>query len=127
MIFLVREKKLNPSSDYSPRDIFNIVEKSRIFEFAINIDGRTITVENRSDLFKLLSSFNLVSFKINGNDRLITDTEGVPVISRIDGRVKFKNSFDQTSPNYFYPVTATIGDKDRWTIRGSVSKSHPTR
>lgn len=112
--------------EFTPKDIFGTVAKSEAKEVRINLEEKTITAENKLDLYKLLSSFGLVAFTENGNYVRILDKDRVLVLSTVSEKVKFKNSFDQTSPNYFYPVTATIGDKDRWTIRGSVSKARPT-
>lgn len=114
------------AKDYSPRDIYKIVGKSEAKEFAIDLEKKTITVENRDDLFKIFSSFELITFARNDNFVYILDHDGVPVLSEISERIKFNNSFEKDSPNYTHPVSAKLGENEEWTILGIMSKAKPT-
>jgi len=122
----VKETNKLKAKDYSPRDIYDIVGKSEAKERAIDLEKKTITVENREDLFKIFSSFGLVTFAENDNFVSILDRDGVPVLSEISERIKFNNSFEKDSPNYTHPVSAKLGENEEWTILGVMAKAKPT-
>lgn len=124
--FLVKEANLGKYKDYSPREIFDIVEKSGAKEFTIDLEKKTITIDNRTDLFKVFSSFNLITFAQNDNFVWILDKDGVQVLSEISERIKFNNSFEKDSPNFDHPITAKLGESCEWRILGVMAKAKPT-
>ena len=109
-----------------PRNIFEIIEENKIREISVDLIKKEIKVDNRLDLYKLLSALNLITFKKTSNQQVVIDNQGVPVLAEISDKVKFKNSFEKRSPNYTHPISVTIGKKDSWKVLGALSKALPS-
>lgn len=108
--------------EFSPKNIFNVAKREGISEIAIDPKHNLIRVDNRLDLYRLLHIVGLATFQEDGNRRVVTDSDGVPLLSTINEDVKFKNTFEMESPFYTHPVVVKL---EGWTIMGTIGKATP--